>query len=305
MAKRVSPLALNSLKEALTHVYWYKRDLLGFLRNSLQDNRILVAAGYDDSLTKRDIVGNLIDYLAKDQDSHLGSVRRLIQDACEFSSFAHLEKLDEGAEKARRARVAVATLKEMVKDHDAIAKEQAAKEKRREQAAKESQKLQASQQRLAEIKSNYIQLVTSTNPQKRGTDLEKVMYDLFELYDLDPKAAFKITGEQIDGAFTLDGTEYLFEAKWQQEAISRADLDAFKGKIERKLDNTLGVFLSINKFSDNAVSIYSTTGSKFFLMTGADLMAVLEERVAFASLLQRKKRHASTTGEVLLEYHQF
>lgn len=305
MTKRISPLALNALKEALSHVYWYKKDLLGFLKNSLQDALILTNAGCEPSLLKRDIAGNLVDYLANDQERHLGSIRRLIQDACEFSSFSHLEKLDDGTNKATRAKEAVRALQEIVKDHDAISKEQAAATERRKQAAAHTQKLKASQQRLAEIKANYAALVMSKNPQQRGTDLEKLLHDLFDLYDLDPKAAFKIKGEQIDGAFSLDNTEYLFEAKWQQEPILRADLDAFKAKIERKLDNTLGVFLSINKFSDNAVSIYSTTGSKFFLMTGADLMAVLDERVSFPELLQRKKRHASTTGQVLLEHYQF
>jgi hypothetical protein len=34
-------------------------------------------------------------------------------------------------------------------------------------------------------------------------------------------------GEQIDGAFTLDGTEYLFEAKWHRELVNKAELAAF------------------------------------------------------------------------------
>lgn len=56
-------------------------------------------------------------------------------------------------------------------------------------------------------------LVSSENAQTRGFELEKIMYEMFELFDLDPKAAFKNLGEQIDGAFSLEGTEYLFEAK--------------------------------------------------------------------------------------------
>lgn len=39
------------------------------------------------------------------------------------------------------------------------------------------------------------------------------MYDIFELFDLDPKVSFENKGEQLGGAFTLDGTDYLFEAK--------------------------------------------------------------------------------------------
>jgi hypothetical protein len=50
---------------------------------------------------------------------------------------------------------------------------------------------------------------------------------LFEVFDLDPKASFRITEEQIDGAFTFDMTDYLFEAKWQKNTTSIEDLDFF------------------------------------------------------------------------------
>jgi len=39
-------------------------------------------------------------------------------------------------------------------------------------------------------------------------------------------------------------------------------------------------------------------------MDGADLMAVLEERIDFVSLLLRKKRWASQTGKIYLPVHE-
>jgi hypothetical protein len=39
-------------------------------------------------------------------------------------------------------------------------------------------------------------------------------------------------------------------------------------------------------------------------MDGADLMAVLEERMDFVTLLLRKKRHAAQTGEIYLPIHR-
>jgi hypothetical protein len=39
-------------------------------------------------------------------------------------------------------------------------------------------------------------------------------------------------------------------------------------------------------------------------MDGADLMAVFEERIDFVSLLLRKKRHASQTGNIYLRIHE-
>jgi hypothetical protein len=122
---------------------------------------------------------------------------------------------------------------------------------------------------------------------------------LFELFDLDPRASFKVTGEQIDGAFTFDSTDYLFEGKWHADPIGAASLDSLTGKVNRKLDNALGLFLSINGFSPDGITAYTSSGRRpLILMDGADLMAVLEDRIKLPDLLLRKRRHASQTGNV-------
>jgi len=162
----------------------------------------------------------------------------------------------------------------------------------------------AVRERLSQINQRYSALVVSADPQSRGFELERLMYDLFELFDLDPKASFKNTGEQVDGAFSLEGTDYLFEAKWQKEPVSAQDLDGFASKTRRKLENTLGAFLSINGFSQDAVLAHSSGQPSIILMDGSDLMAVLEERIDFVSLFLRKKRHAAQTGNIYLRIHE-
>jgi hypothetical protein len=114
-------------------------------------------------------------------------------------------------------------------------------------------------QKLQQICQRYMNLVISgtLTSQQRGFELERVLYELFELFDLDPKASFRIVGEQIDGAFSLEGTEYLLEGKWQKIPVDSGDLDKFSGRIQRKLDNTLGLFLSINGFSEDGVRAHS------------------------------------------------
>lgn len=37
MKKQLTPAALVAIKEALTHIYWYKRDLKTFILNSLPE----------------------------------------------------------------------------------------------------------------------------------------------------------------------------------------------------------------------------------------------------------------------------
>jgi hypothetical protein len=301
--KRISPVAIESLKNALSQIYWYKAELQSFIRNSLNDSNILLKADWNDY--KRQIVSDIIDYLASDQEKYLGYLRRLIYDVCQMTNFSHLERLEDGNTKAERARGAVSELRKLVKRHDAIIKEEEDIEHRRKEAAAKLKRSKAVIKRLDEIKDNYIVLIMSNNPQERGKDLEKLMYDIFELFDLDPKASFSIKGEQIDGAFSLEGTNYIFEAKWEQKVISREQLDVFASKVSRKLENTLGLFLAINGFSKDGVDIHSGGRPQFLLMTGADLMAVLEGEIDFISLLRRKKSHAAQTGQILLEIHQF
>lgn len=130
------------------------------------------------------------------------------------------------------------------------------------------------------------------------------MYSLFGIFDLDPKASFRTAGEQIDGSFSFEGTDYLFEAKWEDKPTERRDLDTFDGVIRRKLENTLGLFLSINGYSEDGVKTYSGGRSLMILMDGADLMAVLEGRIDLVTLLLRKRRHASQTGNIYLKVHE-
>ncbi len=302
MAKRLSPAATVALKEALCAVYWYKADLRSFLQQCLSNAAVLATLNWNNY--KRQIVSDLVDYLTRNQDTHIGDLTRLCHEVCGVSTFTHLEQLDGGAEKAERARAAVAQLRLLVEPHDEVRKEEDELAERQRRAAEKLRTNAAVRQRLEDIKTRYMALVISADVQGRGYELEKVMYDLFELFDLDPKASFRNTGEQIDGAFSLDGTDYLFEAKWQKEPVNASGLDGFAAKVRRKLENTLGVFLSINSFSPDGVEAHSSGGAVVILMDGADLMAVLEERIDFVTLLLRKKRHAAQTGNIYLRFHQ-
>jgi hypothetical protein len=133
---------------------------------------------------------------------------------------------------------------------------------------------------------------------------EKILCRLFEVFDLDPRASFKVTGEQIDGAFTFESTDYLLEAKWQKEPVRAADLDSLAGKLTRKLDNTLGLYLAINGYSEDGVRAHSSGRRLILLMDGSDIMAVLEGRVDLVQLLLRKRRAAAQTGNIYLKVHE-
>ena len=297
--KKVSPVALNALEAALTHIYWYKKNLRTFLTNCLDDPAVLSRLDWD--AYKRDIVSQLVTHLAGRQSDRLPDLLRLMEETARFDDFSHLEVLDDGEEKAARARTTVAALKKYVAGHLELIEEQRKVKERRDKARHNRQRQRATQEQLEELRTNYVDLVSMTE-QKRGYALENLMNGVFDVFDLDPKRSFRIKGEQIDGAFSFDGTDYLFEARWRQEATPRKELDIFGEKIRRKLKNTLGLFLSINGFTDEGVEAYSNQGSRMILTDGSDLMAVLEDRIPLDRLLLLKRRRAAQKGEVYVPY---
>ena len=102
---------------------------------------------------------------------------------------------------------------------------------------------------ISVLKDDFSRLVMEQNAQKRGFAFEKFLNSLFTLFDLEPKESFRIVGEQIDGAFTFDGNDFLLEAKWQEKPVDLGDLYKLGGKIEGRLKLTLGLVISMNGFT--------------------------------------------------------
>jgi hypothetical protein len=234
------------------------------------------------------------------EDIYQADLLRLMREVARIEDFSHLEHLEEGAAKARLAKKSVVALRKLTAAHETLYGEQQKVEERRRLASEALIQVSAVKDKLDELTKEYYKLLGSDEPQQRGYRLERIVRELFDLFDLDPKASFKIVGEQIDGAFTYEGTDYLFEGKWQQELVTASDLDSLAGKLSRKLDNTLGLFLSINGFSEDGVKAHSSGRRTILLMDGSDLMAILENRVDLVQLLRRKRRHASQTGDIYL-----
>lgn len=300
--KKIASAALNSLKEALSKVYWYKSDLRSFLSHSLSDASLIGRLNWQDY--KRNIVSSLVDFLAEHEDVYQRELLRLINEVSQVEDFSHLKRLEEGQKKARDARDAILALRKHSAGLKSFFEEKGAVEKRRKKVHDKLLQVDAVKRRLQDLTTAYLSLLTGDDAHARGFKLEKILRELFELFDLDPKASFRIVGEQIDGAFTFDKTDYLLEAKWQQDPVTATDLDALAGKLNRKLDNTLGLYLSINRFSSDGVQAHSSGRRLMILMDGSDLMAILEGRIDLIALLLRKRRKAAQTGNIYLRIHE-
>jgi hypothetical protein len=302
MAKRLSPAALIALKEALAVVYWYKEDLKSFLLNCVGDRTLVTSRDW--SKPKREVVAEFVAILAAKPEL-TADLTRVCLEVADFTDFTHLAQLDDGDDKVQKAKRTVSSLKKYTEGHTRVREDIEAAEKRRTQHAAAVKAKADFQSRLDELKRKLGQLVVAEDHQGKGYALERFLRELFDLFDLDAKASFKLTGEQIDGAFTFDSTNYLLEARWRSAQANAADLDVFAAKVTRKLDNTLGLFLSMCGYSADGISAHTRGTPKLILSDGSDLSAVVEGRIPLPELLRRKKRHASETGEIFLPAYRF
>ena len=295
--KRVSTQTLIALKDALTNIFWKKKDLRQFVELTLENSLIVSTIDWNEN-TKIESVSQLIDRMAKRPDIYQTDILKLIQEVSNFNDFSHLKIWDDSDSKIRKAKISVEKLRNQSKGYfDTIEELKKAESARIKNQEKIKETINY-QKKLDDLKNKFFEIAINKDAQKRGLLLEKFLNDLFNFFDLDAKNSFKILGEQIDGSFTFDNTDYLLEAKWQKKLINAQDLYGFSGKIQGKLKNTLGLYVSLEGYSTESTKTDNPIVKSIILMDGSDLMQVLEGRIKLTDMLYIKRRHAAQTGEI-------
>ncbi|MBE9073347.1 MAG: restriction endonuclease [Microcystis sp. M54BS1] len=156
---------------------------------------------------------------------------------------------------------------------------------------------------------NFTKLINSEDKKQRGFSLEDLLKRIFSLYEIPTQKSFRRNegGEQIDGAFKLEGWYYLVECKWTQNLTDIRQLDSLYGKISRSGKQTLGLFLSINGWSKNVCPLLKQNNDKsIILMDGYDLRSVLVEHnnLDLKNLLMKKLECLNLEGEPFYSAHQ-
>jgi hypothetical protein len=170
---------------------------------------------------------------------------------------------------------------------------------------KQSSQQQQVSKMLAELKEEFIRLAAQADRNRAGLSLEKLLNRLFEVFQLQPRQAFRVVGEQIDGSFEMDGQIYLLESKWEKYPLPEADLLVFRGKIEGKSTFTRGVFISLNGISAQARdTITRGKAPSFFVMDGHDLMMILGEAVSLTDFLRQRVRLLAEEGRVCVPFSE-
>jgi predicted Mrr-cat superfamily restriction endonuclease len=296
MKKRINPSVLPTLKNALSNIYWFKNDLVSFLKACVSSSNIEIVGRLDLSKPKYQIASDFVNVLIQNEERYQEELLSTIIAVCSIESFSHFNYLDNGKELKEKALVSVAVLKKEAKNFLDEVEQSTLKQSALDIQQKVALSIKDFKEKIKELKDEYYSLSMMTNHQQRGYDFEKFLNELFTLFDIESKKSFKIFGEQIDGAFTLDSTEYLVEAKWQTAPVNKSDIYSFMGKVSNKLKNTLGLYVSINGFTEQEYS--SSEIKSIILCDSIDLVNVLEARIDLKDLIRRKKQEASRTGNV-------
>lgn len=154
--------------------------------------------------------------------------------------------------------------------------------------------VRVSESKYAELTQKLLSL-SALAPQPRGYAFERFLVDAFESFELAPRGAFRLVGEQLDGSFVLHHETFLLEAKWQNERIGSADLRAFSGKVSDKATWSRGLFISNSGFSEEGLDSFGRA-KPVILMDGLDLWEMLRRRLSLIDVLSKKVRRAAETG---------
>ncbi len=303
--QRINANAIEALKEALSVVFWRKRDLLDYLRAAIPDQSLLDGIDWlSPDVYKRDSVRRFVDRLTTGQEAYGSLLLRLMSDVAAMDDFPQLAWLEDAPEKIAHANEAVARLRKYIQPYEERLAAEAASSARIDQSRAEARLRQGTRDAVQALGHEYFGLLAMDDAQRRGFAFEPWLHRLFDVFDLDPRASFRLEGEQVDGGFTLDNTHFLLEARWRKALATKDDLGAFRSKVDDKAENTLGLFISVQGFDGTALSKHSQRGSPLVLADGGDLLAALDERIDLRDLLRRKYRHAAMTGEIFLPVHR-
>jgi len=297
--KMYAPAVVEALSECLRTVYWFKDDLRSFLLRAGVDEAML--SGLPWERYKRNAIRELLNRLVTNPVSGKPVLDRLIGGVVEQDEdFPHLDRLDDGARKVKDARVAVRRLKELLGAEATAERAARARRENRTEAQRARDSAVERRDALRALNERFMVLMVLQDAQRRGYQFQELLRDLFALHDLDPRGAFARPGEQTDGSIRLDGTVILVEARWTDAQTQPREVREFRTKVHDKLDNTLGLMISMAGFTAEAVEAAPGGGRMVVvLMDGQDLASVLQGLSDLVEVLRRKLRHAAEVGHAL------
>lgn len=254
-------------------------------------------------LSKRQIAPFIIEAIDECSDGS-DMVRKIIEIAAGWNSF-HLAH-DEFAARAtvQKAREVLGQM-ELMEERETKQRELG----RKEELARLDREWNESRRKQSELLlMMFDDLVVSDNAQRRGYLLQDLLNLSFDLHQIPVVRSFTRNkgAEQIDGAFKLGDWYYIVECRWRERLADIRQLDGLKGQVDRSGKQTMGMFLSINGWSENVPPLLKQNPEKsIILMDGFDLRSVLDGQADLRNFLQAKLAHLNLEAEPLLSVKQY
>lgn len=156
------------------------------------------------------------------------------------------------------------------------------------------------EQKIMQLRNRFLNTF-SEEPQKRGYLLEHIIYDLFSINEIQYQKPFKAGTDQIDGHFRYGNFDYLVEIKWEKNPIGKDALSVFNDEIQRRIQSTRGLFISMSGFNESHVKNYEVANPKMILMDGEDVSLILEGRFRLDDALNAKIDKAVKAGQIYIK----
>lgn len=233
-----------------------------------------------ESIYKTDISRAIIMLINEKGDKYLGQRRKLLQRVTEWDNYSTCFPKD-----MREAKGFVAEICDVVKKKDTFTRivQERDKERdfRRAKEAKERKRITEKRNKIAGLKEKLFSLFKMKNAHKRGIELEGVLNELFEAFDICVRESFRRVGdngegtvEQIDGVIELKGEVYLVEMKWHKEPVGVPELSPHLVRVYNR-GSVGGIFISASGYTKPAI-----LGCKDALVGNLFVLCELEEIVS-------------------------
>ena len=251
-------------------------------------------------MSKRNIAPLILDAL-EERGGYADIVLNVVKITANWERF----ELSAGEYEARAVK---AKAQGILERHQLFEAEQAA---RRDNAREEQTRehLLARKRQLGLLLAMFDELAgREENAQERGYRLQDLLNRLFNAFEIPVHRSFTRNegAEQIDGAFQIDGWFYLTECRWRQKLSDTREVDGLAGQISRSGRQTMGLFLSINGWSENVPGLLKQNTEKaIILMQGYDLRAILSEQVDLRDYILAAVKNLNLNAEPYLGVREY
>jgi len=302
--KKLAPTFVALTQDACLKAFWTKDALRTFLKMHKISDAFLNKL--NERETKHRFLAQLFYALADPKKDRGSVILSMAISLTTMNHFPDLERWEDSPAKIRNAKEAVARLKVEVDKIQINLEEEKRRQQRRIDAEERRQATIAAQDTIGKLTQRLTELIPKQGTQDGGYAFEDWFYDLAQFFDINSRPPYRTGGRQIDGALTIDGTTFLVESKFTGRKTGAQDIDIFMGKVKRKADNTMGIFVSMAGYTEDAIEEASQDKTPILLLDYSHIYNfVLSNRMSLDDVIRRIKRHASQTGEAFLPPDKF